>query len=223
MRSAILAALVGAAVALPAPANADLVGRASVIDGDTLEVRGQRIRLHGIDAPESAQTCLDGQTVRRCGQHAANQLHETVDRRLVRCEGDETDRYGRLIAVCYVGSSDINAWMVRSGLALAYRKYSRDYVGEERIARRERRGLWAMAFDAPWDWRRGERSRFAIPGASAGDAAASRGRGGSTAKDRDCGDFRTQAEAQAFVRDAGPGDPHRLDRDGDGRACESLP
>jgi hypothetical protein len=113
-----------------------------------------------------------------------------------------------LIAVCYVGSTDLNAWLVRNGWALADRRYSRDYVPEERRAEADGAGIWRGEFVPPWDWRRGAR-------------LGANGSGKSSSRDRDCGDFATQSEAQAFYEQAGRGDPHRLD--GDGRACESLP
>ena len=144
---------------LAAPAQAGgLAGTASVIDGDTLEVRGRRIRLHGIDAPESRQRCEDGtRQSYRCGQRAALALADRIGRAPVTCETRDTDRYGRLIAVCYQGTTDLNAWLVTGGHAVAYRRYSTDYVGEERLARAARRGLWAGRFVMPWDWRRGVR------------------------------------------------------------------
>ena len=213
-RSARAIAAVGAVVALvvAAPAAAQTVtGRASVTDGDTLEIRDVDIRLHGIDAPESAQTCIAGGQRWPCGRRSANALDAKIDRRTVRCEGRDRDRYGRLIAVCYQGSTDLNAWLVRNGWALAYRRYSRDYVPEERRAQADDAGIWRGQFVPPWEWRRGER----LGGHGSGKSSSSH--------DRDCGDFATQAEAQAFYEQAGPADPHRLDGDGDGRVCESLP
>jgi hypothetical protein len=138
-------------------------------------------------------------------------LAAKIDRRTVRCEGRERDQYGRVIAVCYVGSTDLNAWLVRNGWALAYRRYSREYVPEERRAEADEAGIWRGEFVPPWEWRRGERL-----GGHGSDSS-------SPFRDRDCGDFATQAEAQAFYEQAGPGDPHRLNGDGDGRVCESLP
>ena len=81
----------------------------------------------------------------------------------IRCEERDVDRYGRVVAVCRAGGEDLNAWMVERGFALAYRRYSRDYVDEEASARSARRGLWRGDFVAPWDWRRGERLEGAAP------------------------------------------------------------
>jgi endonuclease YncB( thermonuclease family) len=132
----------------------DLAGGASVIDGDTLEIRGRRVRLHGIDAPESDQLCsLDGGRY-RCGQKAAFALTGLIGRRTVSCARRDTDRYGRAVAVCSAGGQDLGGWMVRHGHALAYRRYSRDYVDAEEAAAAEKLGIWAGAFEAPWDWRR---------------------------------------------------------------------
>lgn len=179
-----------------------------MIDGDTLEVHGTRIRLYGIDAPESAQQCrrADG-TTWACGREASFALADLIGRRTVRCEQRDTDRYGRAVAVCTVGDTDLGAWLVRQGYALAYRRYSLDYVDEEDSARKSRAGIWTGEFIPPWEWRRGKRLSRS---------------GGSSAPDRDCGDFSTWEEAQAFYEAAGPGDPHRLDGDKDGIVCEGL-
>jgi endonuclease YncB( thermonuclease family) len=147
------------AFSLATPAAADgLVGRASVIDADTVEVAGQRIRLHAIDAPESSQLCRTrtGEDY-RCGQTAALALADFIGVRNVSCEKMDTDRYQRVIAICNVGEADINAWLVENGHALAYRQYVRDYVGHEDRARIAERGIWAGEFVPPWDWRRGAR------------------------------------------------------------------
>ena len=136
----------------------DLQGMASVIDGDTLDLHGQRIRLHGIDAPEGGQSCKDASgTSYRCGQRAALALADRIGRRPVTCVGTDNDDYGRIIAICYQNDADLNAWLVANGHAQAYRKYSLDYVTEEQQAQRARRGIWAGRFTAPWDWRMGAR------------------------------------------------------------------
>lgn len=133
-----------------------IVGQATVIDGDTIEIRGQRIRLEGIDAPESRQACVRNGEAWRCGQAAAHRLDALIDGRNVHCTRTGTDRYERVLAVCYQGDLDLNGALVAEGLALAYRQYSGRYATEEDEARGERRGLWAVGvqFEMPWEWRR---------------------------------------------------------------------
>ena len=136
----------------------DRVGIASVIDGDTIELHGERIRLFGIDAAESSQLCEDAAgKAYRCGQQAALALADRIGRQTVRCEGKDRDRYGRLVAICYLGDEDLDAWMVLQGLALAFRKYSTLYVPQEDEARLAKRGLWSGSFEMPWEWRKAHR------------------------------------------------------------------
>ncbi|MGE0761041.1 MAG: thermonuclease family protein [Pirellulaceae bacterium] len=130
------------------------VGVVSVIDGDTLEMHGTRIRLFGIDAPESRQECLRlDKTKWRCGQEAALALSNRVGRGVVQCESKSRDRYGRTIATCFDNGGDLNRWMVLNGWAVAYRKYSTKYALDEDKARKEARGIWAGQFEMPWDYR----------------------------------------------------------------------
>ena len=147
----------GVGNAMAATFAADLSGRARVVDGDTIEVGGARVRLHGVDAPESGQSCLARGTRWPCGQHATRALAGHIGGRPVTCEERDRDRYGRVVAVCRHAGRDVNAWLVAQGWALAYRRYSRAYVDEEAAARAARRGVWRGKFVAPWDWRRGER------------------------------------------------------------------
>ena len=133
---------------------APLVGRASVIDGDTIDIRGARIRLH-LDAP-STQLCQDmSGTTYRCGQKSALALSDKIGTANVSCEEKDTDRYQRTVAVCSMKGEDLNAWLVREGYAMAYRQYGTDYISEEERARAAKRGLWAGTFTPPWDWRKG--------------------------------------------------------------------
>jgi endonuclease YncB( thermonuclease family) len=156
------------------PTLADaVVGRASIVDGDTLDIRGTRIRLHGVDAPESAQTCRDASgKAWRCGQQAALALADHIGAASVSCEQKDVDRYKRIVAVCSAGGEDLNAWLVQHGYALAYRQYGTDYVDEEDAARRARRGVWAGAFTPPWDWRKAKRDGTAAAGEGAAPQAA---------------------------------------------------
>src|SRR3546814_44803 len=121
-------------VASAATLSESLAGRATVIDGDTLEIHGTRIRLHGIDAPEGGQACLVQQEETRCGQQAALALADKIGAATVRCEPRDIDRYNRVVAVCHAHGEDLNGWLVASGWALAYRDYSSDYVAQEEAA-----------------------------------------------------------------------------------------
>ncbi len=137
-----------------APQAAEITGRAKVVDGDSLEIGNDRLRLFGIDAPEGRQDCRRNNQPWRCGEDAAAKLRSLVQGATLRCTPRDTDEYGRSVSVCKNGNTDINAEMVRAGLALAYRRYSNDYVDEENEARNAKRGLWAGEFTAPWDYRR---------------------------------------------------------------------
>jgi endonuclease YncB( thermonuclease family) len=133
-------------------------GIARVIDGDTIEINRKRIRLHGIDAPEQKQKCLDANKLEyACGEYATTFLRTKVQSARVSCNVNGVDRYKRLIAVCYIGSENINNWLVRRGWAIAYKRYSKDYVSTERKARIERNGVWKGTFVEPWKWRKGLR------------------------------------------------------------------
>lgn len=134
-------------------AEAQIVGHARVIDGDTLIVNGQRIRLEGIDAPEMRQVCQWKGKGFTCGRWSARMLRAMIDHRKVRCREEGRDRYRRVLATCWVAQYNLNYHMVRRGAALAYRRYSTAYVPAEDIARQERAGLWQMKFIPPWEWR----------------------------------------------------------------------
>ena len=145
------------ALTMASPAFADTnVGRASVIDGDTVEIRGQRIRLARVDAPESGQLCSAGDgRIYRCGQTAALALSDKIGAANVACEEMDTDRYGRTVATCTVNGEDLNRWLVSQGHALAYRQYGGDaYDAVEAEAKRAKRGIWVGSFTPPWDWRK---------------------------------------------------------------------
>ena len=134
---ALMAVGVMMTIGLPATAteavrrDAEIIGVASVIDGDTLEIHDRRIRLDGIDAPESAQLCLREGRKERCGQRSAFFLADLIGHGTVRCLPHDVDRYGRDIATCWLGDVNLNERMVAAGQAVAYRKYSKQYVEAE--------------------------------------------------------------------------------------------
>ena len=137
-------------------------GPVRVIDGDTLDVGGTRVRLHGIDAPELGQICTnpDGATW-DCGTWVADQLRARIATREARCQKIETDRYGRTVATCTVAGQDVGRMLVTDGLALAYRKYSMAYDLDEKSAVVAGRGLHGYLMVRPEDHRRAVREERA--------------------------------------------------------------
>jgi endonuclease YncB( thermonuclease family) len=136
------------------PSTEELTGIPKITDGDTIRIGNTRIRLHGIDAPEAKQTCTADGKEWRCGWEATNALANIVGRHWVTCSKRDVDRYGRVVAVCRAGPINLNAWMVRNGWAVAYRRYSTDYVRDENDAKSGLKGLWKGEFRLPWEWRR---------------------------------------------------------------------
>jgi endonuclease YncB( thermonuclease family) len=146
------------AILLPRVAHAETVtGAARVVDGDTIEIEDQKIRLWGIDAPEPAQRCTEGGAPYPCGLDASRALAKQIGRKPVSCTRRDTDRYGRMVAVCSVEGMDISKWMVMQGQAIAFRKYSLDYVGDEARAKAGKIGMWAGEFQDPSAFRRRSR------------------------------------------------------------------
>lgn len=136
-------------------ARDQVAGLARVIDGDTLDIDGTRIRMFGIDAPEGRQTCRRDRSDWACGEASTDALMGAVHPWEVRCEARDTDRYGRVVAECWTGDRNLNAWMVAQGYAVAYRQYGGDiYDAEEQAAKDAKRGVWSSRFDMPWDWRK---------------------------------------------------------------------
>ncbi len=131
-----------------------MAGPVRVLDGDTVEIDGVRIRLEGIDAPEAGQRCnrrFLGQW--GCGTAATEALTRLVEGKRVRCEDRGTDKYGRMLGVCFADGRDINAWMVRNGYAWAFVRYSQAYVAEEKVAKSERLGVWQAETEPAWEFR----------------------------------------------------------------------
>jgi endonuclease YncB( thermonuclease family) len=138
-----------------------ITGKPWIIDGDTISIAGTHIRLEGIDAPESDQTCADskGRTW-NCGKAAVAELRAHIAGRELTCQRRALDRYKRVLALCTLpDGTDINAWMVRQGWALAY-GFAKTYAPEEAEAQAAKRGIWAGAFATPWRWRQGRKEKM---------------------------------------------------------------
>jgi endonuclease YncB( thermonuclease family) len=150
-------AVIGALVLISAHALAadNLTGQASIIDGDTLEIHGNRIRLWGIDAPESSQLCRGQDSLQyRCGAQAANDLDKFVAGRPASCIPISLDQYGRTVATCSVDGADLGEWLVRNGLALDWPQYSKGRFGKiQHEAEQAGRGMWAGSYVEPWLYR----------------------------------------------------------------------
>ena len=135
-------------------------GRPSVVDGDGLEIDGVKIRIYGIDAPEVGQYCRRADGARwRCGQYATVELDRLLRGKEVVCAVKTRDSYGRSVAVCKMGELDIARHQVTEGWAVAYRRYSKDYIAAEEAAKKARRGIWRGNFELPWLWRQRMRDR----------------------------------------------------------------
>jgi endonuclease YncB( thermonuclease family) len=147
----VLIGLIGAALAWSAP----VVSAGEVYDGDSLEIEGQRARLYGVDAFELGQTCLDARgRPWRCGVAAKAAPAGRVQGHALRCVVLDEDENGAYVSRCLAeDGTDLAAYMVRSGLALADREHSSEYLDDEAEARRRRTGAWQGEFMPPWQWR----------------------------------------------------------------------
>ena len=131
------------------PAPGQVSGEARLIDGDSLYIGGNEVRLKDIDAPEGRQTCQRGGTEWACGEAARDELRRLIGGGAVDCRVLERDKHGRLLAYCSAGGRDLNREMVASGMAVSFGGYQ----GEEAGAHRALRGLWGSKFERPQDWR----------------------------------------------------------------------
>lgn len=142
------------AVSTRLEAATPISGRAVAVDGDTLQVGGLRVRLEGIDAPEMGQTCGRRSVGDwNCGRAAQQALGDLVHGRRIDCDSKGRDKYGRELGICFVDGRDINAELVRQGMAWAFVKYSQSYVGAEAEARKARAGIWQGSAEPAWAYR----------------------------------------------------------------------
>ena len=133
----------------------EISGIPTITDGDTIKIVNQRIRFHGIDTPEKKQICTKNFREYNCGKEAADALARKINGKQVVCKvNDKLDRYNRYIGVCFIEEINLNKWMVRNGYAVAYRKYSKNYIQDEYYAKKNKLGLWAGNFIHPEKWRK---------------------------------------------------------------------
>jgi endonuclease YncB( thermonuclease family) len=133
----------------------EISGFAVVTDGDTIKISNNKIRLHGIDAPEKKQNCTKNAKEYNCGIVATEALINKISKNVVKCLTQKNkDRYNRFIGVCFVDQENLNKWMVRNGYAVAYRRYSKDYILDEDSAKKNKLGLWSGVFLNPEKWRK---------------------------------------------------------------------
>ena len=131
-----------------------IFGKAKVIDGDTIHINKNKIRLHAIDAPETNQTCNKNSKVWNCGEESTKYLKELIANNIIECITQAKDRYNRFIGICYKDNLDLNSEMVLNGWAIAYRYYSMDYVEEEEEAKQQKKGVWSGEFEEPYLFRK---------------------------------------------------------------------
>ena len=125
-----------------------------VVDGDTIVLNGEKIRFSGIDTPELKQTCLKDDQEVPCGMVAKRLLAEKIGNATVECINQGKDTYKRTLAECFVNGESLSKFLVRSGYAFAYRKYSTKFIKDEEFAKANKLGMWAMTFQYPWDFRK---------------------------------------------------------------------
>ena len=125
-----------------------------IVDGDTIHLNGEKIRFTGIDTPELKQTCLKEGVKDLCGATAKQILIDKIGNDNVECISDGKDQYKRTLAECFVNNESLSSYLVRSGYAFAYRKYSKKFIEDENYAKANKLGMWSMEFDYPWDYRK---------------------------------------------------------------------
>lgn len=208
------------------PKPQPVIGVGSVIDGDTIEIHGQRIRVNGIDAPESKQYCDDAKgSEYPCGRRSAGALEGFLAAsRPVHCKFVTWDRYHRFVGDCQrADGASVAAWMVEHGQALDWPRYSHGaYSSQQAKAEAAKVGLWVGNFQAPWDWRASHADDAAPSSQPVGILTRKlvAQSGMSCEPRRYCTQISSCEDAQWYLRNCSWG--QKLDRDGDGVACETL-
>ena len=125
-----------------------------IIDGDTIHLNGKKIRFSGIDTPELKQKCIRNGVKNSCGITAKKLLTKVIGNNNVDCVSEGQDQYNRILAECFVNNESLSSYLVKSGYAFAYRKYSKKFINDEDFAKKNNMGMWSMSFEYPWDWRK---------------------------------------------------------------------
>ena len=136
-----------------------ITGVAKVVDGDSIKIKGLSIRLFGIDAPEKRQVCFKKGNPYNCGVISSKILKDYIKTKLITCAYSKKDRYGRILGTCYLYNSQaeslsLNSYMVNTGNAVAYRRYSKKYIVDEQFAKQNKLGMWQGKFIRPEEWRK---------------------------------------------------------------------
>ena len=125
-----------------------------IVDGDTIVLNGEKIRFSGIDTPELKQTCMNGDQKVFCGKLAKMLLVKKIGNKTPECIREGKDVYKRTLAECFINGESLSAFLVRSGYAFAYLKYSDKFIKDEEFAKKNKLGMWSMKFEYPWDFRK---------------------------------------------------------------------
>ena len=146
--------LLGTLVLCLITCNISFADNLKIVDGDTIVLNGEKIRFSGIDTPELKQTCLQGDQEVGCGMSAKMLLVKKIGNNIPECISEGKDVYKRTLAECFINGESLSSFLVRSGYAFAYRKYSKKFIKDEEFAKANKLGMWAMTFQYPWDFRK---------------------------------------------------------------------
>ena len=134
--------------------NVGFADNLRVVDGDTIVLNGEKIRFSGIDTPELKQTCLNDDQKVFCGIFAKMLLIKKIGNEIPKCISEGKDTYKRTLAECFINGESLSGFLVKSGYAFAYRKYSEKFIEDEEFAKENKLGMWSMKFEYPWDFRK---------------------------------------------------------------------
>ena len=134
--------------------NISFADNLKIVDGDTIVLNGEKICFSGIDTPELKQTCMNGDQKVFCGKLAKMLLVKKIGNKTPECIREGRDVYKRTLAECFINGESLSAFLVRSGYAFAYLKYSDKFIKDEAFAKKNKLGMWSMKFEYPWDFRK---------------------------------------------------------------------